>query len=151
MKLNHSRSINGSNFATPDNSESVFPASPAGNYQVGQAGRLKSKTFKLVRYTTNIYFQEGESGELCGAPLANWVTVWGFPPSAASFILQQVSSPLQQGLNHLDLAVRCLWDCLATCHASQFQLDAHQVPDKVSSFKANFNLAQSYFFQASSY
>ena len=97
MKLNHSRSINGSNFATPDNSESVFPASPAGNYQVGQAGRLKSRTFKLVRYTTNIYFQEGESGELCGAPLANWVTVWGFPPSAASFILQQVSSPSSKG------------------------------------------------------
>ena len=120
MKLNHSRSINGSNFATPDNSESVFPASPAGKYQVGQAGGLKSKTFKLVRYTINIYFQEGESGELCGAPLANWVTVWGFPPSAASFILQQVSSLLQHaiGLSHIELAVRCLWDCLAACHAS---------------------------------
>jgi len=65
LNMTPNRSINGSNFATPDNSESVFPASPAGNYQ------------------------EGESGELCGAPLANWVTVWGFPPSAASFILQQ--------------------------------------------------------------
>ena len=42
----------------------------------------------------NINIQDGESGELCGAPLANWVTVWGFPPSAASFILQQVSSLL---------------------------------------------------------
>merc|ERR1719193_96196 len=65
LNMTPNRSINGSNFATPDNSESVFPASPAGKYQ------------------------EGESGELCGAPLANWVTVWGFPPSAASFILQQ--------------------------------------------------------------
>ena len=42
MRLNYSRSINGSNFATPDNSESVFPASPAGNYQVGQTCRLKT-------------------------------------------------------------------------------------------------------------
>lgn len=58
------RSMNGSNFATPDNSGSVFPSSPAANYQESD-------------------------GDPCVAPLATWVTVWGFPPSAASFILQQ--------------------------------------------------------------
>ena len=74
----------------------------------------------MAKKIININIQDGESGELCGAPLANWVTVWGFPPSAASFILQQVSSLLQHaiGLSHIELAVRCLWDCLAACHAS---------------------------------
>ena len=34
MSLFYVRSMNGSNFATPDNSGSVFPSSPAANYQV---------------------------------------------------------------------------------------------------------------------
>ena len=78
------RSMNGSNFATPDNSGSVFPASPAANYQV-------SNTEDEFPYMQLSCVQEGDGGDPCVAPLATWVTVWGFPPSAASFILQQVS------------------------------------------------------------
>ena len=51
---------------------------------------IKYADLKPETHMFNINIQDGESGELCGAPLANWVTVWGFPPSAASFILQQV-------------------------------------------------------------
>jgi len=29
--------------------------------------------------------------DTCSTPLSTWVTVWGFPPSAASFIVQQMS------------------------------------------------------------
>ena len=83
--FNH-RSMNGSNFATPDNSGSVFPASPAANYQVdfSRSGNSFAESHRQL-----LFVQEGD-GDPCVAPLATWVTVWGFPPSAASFILQQV-------------------------------------------------------------
>jgi len=57
--------LNTSSWATPDTSSSVFPATPS---------------------STQVC--EGEDA----APMANWVTVWGFPPSAASFVLQQFGS-----------------------------------------------------------
>ena len=81
--------MNGSNFATPDNSGSVFPSSPAANYQVDLVTKYNNNV--LVWSPTKLMFLWQESdGDPCVAPLATWVTVWGFPPSAASFILQQV-------------------------------------------------------------
>lgn len=59
--------LNSSTFATPNTSGSVFPSTPSS--QVAQ---------------------EFEAPD--AAPLATWVTVWGFPPTAANFVLQQLGA-----------------------------------------------------------
>ena len=57
----------------------------------GRSANTSYNTPNTSVFPSSPYTLGGEEGEEAAvSPLAAWVTVWGFPPSAASYILQQV-------------------------------------------------------------